>query len=158
MEHVLLVVHVIIAAALIGLVLIQRSDTDGFGLGSGGGQNFLTGRASANLLTRATAIVAALFIINSLVLSVLAARGHAPSIVDTIEQQQQSDTKGAPAVPVPGAESKTTLDKSAAKPVEAKPAVPAAPKTVAKKPAAKPAVPTEGSENSPNEKQTKSDE
>lgn len=86
MEHVLLVVQVIIAAALIGMVLLQRSDSDGFGLGSGSGANFLSGRASANLLTRTTAILAALFIINSLVLSVLAAHHKPASIVDAIDQ------------------------------------------------------------------------
>lgn len=85
MEQILLVVQVIIAAALIGMVLIQRSDTDGFGLGSGGGSGLMSGRAKASLLTRTTAILAALFIMNSLALSVIAAHKHAPSIIDEIE-------------------------------------------------------------------------
>ena len=88
MEQVLLVIHVIIAAALIGMVLLQRSDTDGFGLGSGSNSNLLSGRAAANLMTRTTAILAALFIANSLLLSVLAAHHGRGSIVDTIEQTQ----------------------------------------------------------------------
>lgn len=96
MEHVLLVIHVIIATALIGAVLIQRSDSDGFGLGSGSGANFMTGRATANLLTRTTAILAALFIVNSLALSMLAAHGGDGSIVDTINEQEAAD----PAIPL----------------------------------------------------------
>lgn len=88
MEQILLVVQVIIAAALIGMVLIQRSDTDGFGLGSGGGSGLMSGRAKANFMTRTTAIIAALFIMNSLALSVIAAHKHGPSIVDEIEKDQ----------------------------------------------------------------------
>lgn len=95
MEHILLVIHVIIAAALIGVVLIQRSDTDGFGLGGGTGGSFMTGRATANLLTRTTAILATLFIVNSLALSWLASNSREGSIVDTISQEQ-----GEPNVPL----------------------------------------------------------
>lgn len=98
MIQVLLVVQVLVAAALIGVVLIQRSDSDGFGLGSGSGSNFLTGRASANLLTRTTAILAALFIINSLALNILTSHGRHHSIVDTVVEQQNA-TPAAPAVP-----------------------------------------------------------
>jgi len=72
-------------------------------------------------MTRITAIFAALFIINSLALGVLAARGHAPSIVETIEEQQSAvpavptvgETKEAPNVPVSG-EKKETAPKKAA--------------------------------------------
>lgn len=96
MEHILLVIHVIIATSLIGVVLIQRSDTDGFGLGSGSGGNFMTGRATASLLTRTTAILATLFIINSLALGILATRGGEGSIVDTITAEE----KAKPRVPV----------------------------------------------------------
>jgi preprotein translocase subunit SecG len=96
MEHLFLVIHVVIAAALIGAVLIQRSDSDGFGLGSGSGANFMTGRATANLLTRTTAILATLFIISSLALSILAARGGEESIADTIAAEDESE----PSVPL----------------------------------------------------------
>lgn len=96
MEQFLLIIHVVIATALIGVVLIQRSDTDGFGLGSGSGSNLLSGRAAASLLTRTTAILATLFIINSLALSIIAAHGHQSSIVDTISEQESD----GPSVPV----------------------------------------------------------
>lgn len=93
---VLLVIHVIIATALIGAVLLQRSETDGFGLGSGSGMNLLTGRASASLMTRTTAILATLFILNSLALSIIAARTSKPSILETIKEEQAA----SPQVPL----------------------------------------------------------
>ena len=86
METIFLTLHVFIALALIGLVLIQKSSSDGFGLGSGSGMNLLSGRGAANLLTRATAITATLFIVNSLFLSILASnRPDKGSILDKIE-------------------------------------------------------------------------
>lgn len=117
METVLLVVHVIICVALIGVVLIQRSESDGFGMGSGSGANLLSGRATANLLTRTTAFLATLFIVNSLVLSIIVTRGSDSSLLDTIAAQEE--TTGAPAVPTAGddALSKET-DADAAKKVE----------------------------------------
>jgi preprotein translocase subunit SecG len=139
MEHFLLVLHIFIAAALIGLVLIQRSESDGFGLGSGSGSNFMSGRSTANLLTRATAIMATLFILNSLVLSVLAARGRPPSIVETIQQQEKAaektDASGAPTVPLAGEDKK-------------QPEVPAAAKD---KKSSAPSVPAVGEEKMPAE-------
>lgn len=98
MEQVLLVVQVLLAIGLIGMVLIQRSDSDGFGL-SGGGSNLMSGRTAANAMTRITAIFAALFIINSLILSVMAASGRAPSIIESLEAPAQQGEK-VPAVPV----------------------------------------------------------
>lgn len=91
MQAVLLVIHVIIALALIGIILIQRSDSDGFGLGSGSGSNFMTGRSAASFLTRTTAILATLFILNSLVLGIIASRssGERGSIMDTIKEQEE---------------------------------------------------------------------
>ena len=95
MEQVLLVVHVFIALALIGIVLMQRSDSDGFGLGSGSGMNLLSGRSSANLLTRTTAILATLFIANSLLLSIIASNKTASSIVDQIPAQIEEQAPAA---------------------------------------------------------------
>ncbi|HEY8565262.1 MAG TPA: preprotein translocase subunit SecG [Beijerinckiaceae bacterium] len=85
MSTVLIVVHLIIVLALIGVVLLQRSE-GGLGLGGGGGggvSGFMTGRGQANALTRATAILAALFFGTSLGLSILANQTRAPrSILD----------------------------------------------------------------------------
>lgn len=73
MITVILVVHLLIAAGLVGVILIQRSEGGALGIGGGGGMSgFLTGRSTANLLTRTTAILAALFILTSLVLAKLA--------------------------------------------------------------------------------------
>ncbi|MBM6595747.1 preprotein translocase subunit SecG [Microvirga pudoricolor] len=83
MQNVLIIIHLIIVLALIGVVLLQRSE-GGMGLSGGGGvSGFMTGRGQANALTRATAILAALFFVTSLALTILATRGGAPrSILD----------------------------------------------------------------------------
>lgn len=83
MQTVLIVVHLIIVLALIGVVLLQRSE-GGLGLGGGGGtQGFMTGRGQANALTRATAILAALFFTTSMILAIMSHRGAGPrSIFD----------------------------------------------------------------------------
>ncbi|MBN66054.1 MAG: preprotein translocase subunit SecG [Rickettsiales bacterium] len=109
MEFVLLIIHVIIAIALIGIVLVQRSDTDGFGMGSGSGANLLSTRAKASFLTRGTAILATLFIVNSLVLSILAANRTDTSLIDRIEEANEptlemnvEDVKAPMGAPVEG--------------------------------------------------------
>lgn len=70
METVIIVIHLMIVIALVGVVLLQRSE--GGGLGIGGGSGFMTARGAANALTRATAILATAFFISSLGLSLLA--------------------------------------------------------------------------------------
>lgn len=85
---VLLVIHTIIVLFLIMMVLIQRTDSDGMGgLGGGGGNQFLTGRSQANLLTRTTAILAAAFMITSIWLAVLASHITERSIIDTTVEE-----------------------------------------------------------------------
>ena len=70
MQSVLIVVHLMIVIALVVTVLLQRSEGGAIGIGGGGG--FMTGRGQANALTRATAILAALFFATSLGLTILA--------------------------------------------------------------------------------------
>ncbi len=78
METVVIIVHLIIVLALIGVVLLQRSE-GGLGLGGGGGvSGFMTGRGQANALTRTTAVLAGLFFLTSLVLTLFASWGSAP--------------------------------------------------------------------------------
>ena len=95
MQTVLIVIHLLIVLALIGVVLLQRSE-GGLGLGGGGSSSaggFMTGRGQANALSRATAILATLFFITSLGLGILAHRGSAPrSIFD-----QNGPVSGTPA-------------------------------------------------------------
>jgi preprotein translocase subunit SecG len=81
MQHVIIVIHLMLVLALIGVVLLQRSEGGGLGIGSGGGGGFMSSRGTANVLTRATAILAGLFFVTSLVLSILAGFNRAPTSI-----------------------------------------------------------------------------
>jgi preprotein translocase subunit SecG len=122
MYTVLLVIHTILVLFLIVMVLIQRSDSDGLsGLGGGGGNQFLTGRGAANLLTRTTAILAGAFMLTSLVLAFMAGQmKQSGSILDVPVEEQ---TQPAPAQKAPA----ETKKAPAAKKQDA-PAAPAVPK------------------------------
>jgi len=74
MENVILVIHLILALAIIGLVLLQRSEGGGLGIGGGGGGmgSLASAGQTANALTRATAFCAAGFFVTSLTLAILA--------------------------------------------------------------------------------------
>jgi preprotein translocase subunit SecG len=103
MQHVLIVIHLIIVVALVGVVLLQRSEGGGLGMGSGGGGGvggFMTGRGQANALTRATAILAGLFFLTSIILAVMASSGRVQrSILDGAPATSAPATPGAPAGP-----------------------------------------------------------
>lgn len=72
MTTVLLILHLIVTIALIGTVLIQRSEGGGLGIGSSQGMGaFMSGRGTANLLTRSTAVLATAFMVLSLSLAIL---------------------------------------------------------------------------------------
>jgi preprotein translocase subunit SecG len=87
METVVIVIHLMIVLALVGVVLLQRSE--GGGLGIGGGSGFMTARGAANALTRATAILAAAFFATSLGLSLIARYGERPiDILDRVPTTQ----------------------------------------------------------------------
>ncbi len=97
MQHVIIVIHLMLVLALIGVVLLQRSEGGGLGIGGGGGGGgFMSSRGTSNLLTRATAILAGLFFVTSLVLSILASASRKPA---SIIQSGQSGpvVPGAPA-------------------------------------------------------------
>jgi preprotein translocase subunit SecG len=98
MTTVLLVIHLMIAAALVAVVLLQRSEGGALGIGGGG---FMTGRGAANLLTRVTAVLAALFFGTSILLTVLARHTAAPSIFKDVKPIEQSQAP-APAAPAQG--------------------------------------------------------
>src|ERR1700744_181288 len=78
MLNVLLVVQFLIAISLVLVILLQRTAQDGGGLMGGGSTmgGLFTARGSANLLTRTTAVLATLFILNSLALGYIASRNH----------------------------------------------------------------------------------
>lgn len=93
MTAVLLTIHSIIVLALIGVVLLQRSDGGALGIGGGGGGGggFMTGRGAANALTRTTSILAALFFATSLALAVRAGGGeNTDAIIDELTGSQQT--------------------------------------------------------------------
>ena len=98
MQTIILVIHLMIAVALVGTVLLQKSEGGALGIGGGGGMSgFMTGRSTANLLTRTTAILAGAFFATSIVLVVLAAhRNEARSVIE-----QTAPASTAPAVPAP---------------------------------------------------------
>jgi preprotein translocase subunit SecG len=67
----LFVVHVLIALALIGVIMLQKSEGGALGMGGGGMSGFMTGRSTANLLTRTTAVLAVAFFATSILLVLL---------------------------------------------------------------------------------------
>ena len=79
MQHVVIVIHLMLVLALIGVVLLQKSEGGGLGIGSTGG--FMTSRGTANVLTRATAVLAGLFFVTSLLLSILAGLNREPTSI-----------------------------------------------------------------------------
>jgi preprotein translocase subunit SecG len=125
MQSVLLVIHILIVIALIAIVLLQRSEGGALGAGGGTG-SFMTGRGQANALSRATAVLGALFFATALLMSILSSwsraphsilqRGPAPAgqtapapvspgnILDQLKQLEgQSSTPSAPAPTAPSA-------------------------------------------------------
>ena len=82
MQSVLIVIHILIVIALIAVVLLQRSEGGALGAGGGTG-SFMTGRGQANALSRATAILGAMFFATALLMSILSSWSRAPhSILD----------------------------------------------------------------------------
>jgi len=79
MQTVLIVIHLMVVTAMIGVVLLQRSEGGGLGIGGGGG--FMSSRGTANVLTRATAILAAVFFVTSIGLAIVASMDRQPSSI-----------------------------------------------------------------------------
>lgn len=109
MITVILLIHVMVAVALVGVVLLQRSEGGALGIGGGGG-GFMTGRGAGNALTKTTAILAACFFATSLGLSIMASHhGGTPSILPAgsenglaplqIPETQAPSTPATPAAP-----------------------------------------------------------
>ncbi len=108
MQNVILVIHLLLAIGLVGVVLLQRSEGGGLGIGGSGGGGgmggFMTGRATADLLTRTTAILATAFMITSLVLAIIAAHDRKAATGSILDQPAQtapaSSEPAAPAAPI----------------------------------------------------------
>jgi preprotein translocase subunit SecG len=80
MQTVIIVIHLMVVLAMIGFVLLQKSEGGGLGMGGGGG-GFMSSRGTANVLTRATAVLAAIFFATSLLLSILAGIERKPTSI-----------------------------------------------------------------------------
>ncbi len=80
----LLVVHIMIAVAMIATILLQRSEGGALGIGGGGG--FMAGRSTANVLTRATGVLAIGFFLTSILLTIVSRQGGSGSVVEDLER------------------------------------------------------------------------
>lgn len=101
MYTVLIVIHTLVTIALIGIILVQRSD-DSMGLSGSSSTSFMSGRAAANFMTRTTAVLATIFILLSLAIGILTAHSHeqrSNSIVDKIVSTPASKTADPKAEP-----------------------------------------------------------
>jgi preprotein translocase subunit SecG len=99
LSTVLLIIHLFVTLALIGVVLIQRSEGGGLGIGTSQGMgSFMSGRGTANLLTRTTAILAAVFMVLSLSLALLnrGTVGSQKSLLDTAPPASTAPTAPPP--------------------------------------------------------------
>lgn len=124
MQTVIIVIHLMVVLTMIGVVLLQKSE--GGGLGMGGGSGFLTSRGTANVLTRTTAILAAVFFSTSLILSILAGVERKPtSILGGSGAPGGPPGSSAPAAP--GGSGGSLLDQFQGAP--AQPAAPQAPRS-----------------------------
>ncbi len=95
----LFVVHVLIAVGLIGVVMLQKSEGGALGMGGGGMTGFMTGRSTANLLTRTTAILGALFFVTSILLVLLSNSSRAPTSIIDQGAPFAPGTPSAPGIP-----------------------------------------------------------
>jgi preprotein translocase subunit SecG len=97
----LLIVHAIIAAALVAVILMQRSEGGGLGVG-GSPSGLMSARGAADFLTRATTILASLFVLMSIGLAALATVERAPREIDTSLARQPTAPAPEPVVPMAG--------------------------------------------------------
>jgi preprotein translocase subunit SecG len=106
MQTVVIVIHLMIVLAMIGFVMLQRSEGGGLGMGGGSGGGFMSSRGTANVLTRATGFLAIAFFITSLALSIIAGMDRKPRSI----LQGGSTTPSAPGAPAPLAPGGGLLD------------------------------------------------
>ncbi|WP_417683747.1 preprotein translocase subunit SecG [Roseibium sp.] len=95
METVVIVIHLMVVLALVLVVLLQRSEGGALGIGGGGGGGLMSSRGTANILTRATAILAVVFFGTSLALSLIAKMDDRPgAVLDAVPSSQQLPSSG----------------------------------------------------------------
>jgi preprotein translocase subunit SecG len=121
---ILLAIHIMLAAALIGVVLLQRSEGGLGGLGGGGMSGFMTSRGSANLLTKTTRWLAGAFMATSLILAWLATEARAPRSIVTPEAPTTEIPSTPTEQPPGGGTSSPAPSGSASVPAPTAPSVP----------------------------------
>ena len=96
MENLLLIINIILALILVSLILLQKSEGGALGIGVSQ-ENFMLSRSAGSFMTKATAIVATLFIVCSLALTIISRAELTPtsSVLDTIEEKSE-DTPSVP--------------------------------------------------------------
>src|SRR5215470_13639893 len=97
----LLAIHILVAVSLVGVVLLQKSEGGALGMGGGGMSGFMTGRSTANLLTRTTAILAAAFMVTSIALVILSSPNKGTR--SFLDEGPTPPVPSAPAAPTPAA-------------------------------------------------------
>lgn len=98
METVIVVIHLMVVISLVLVVLLQRSEGGALGIGGGGGGGLMSSRGTANVLTRATAILAVAFFATSITLTILARTADTPSsILDSVPSAAPATGGEAPA-------------------------------------------------------------
>jgi preprotein translocase subunit SecG len=102
MQSVIIVIHLMIVLTMVGLILLQKSEGGGLGMGSGGGGGFMSSRGTTNVLTRATAVLAAVFFTTSLILSMIAGLDRKPRSVLTPDGQPSPSAPVSPGSPLGG--------------------------------------------------------
>ncbi len=95
----LVIIQLILALALVVLVLLQGSDNDSLGLGGGTSTGMMSARGTANLLSRLTAIIAGLFMIMSIVLTITASIGSDRNVLESLPSINTEETSEEPTIP-----------------------------------------------------------
>ena len=121
----LLIVQTLVAASLVGVILMQRSEGGGLGVG-GSSSGFMTARGAADFLTRATSILGGLFIILSIALAAIAGVSRTPTMVDTSLVNQAAPVSTSNVVPLAPDTAPATAPAQPATGNQAEPAVPLA--------------------------------
>ncbi|MGV6839228.1 MAG: preprotein translocase subunit SecG [Planktomarina sp.] len=100
MENVVLVIHLFLAVALIGVVLLQRSEGGGLGMGGGSGDGMMSSRGVASALSKVTWILAIAFICTSIALTLINAAGSSGgSVLDQLAPEAAGEATGADILP-----------------------------------------------------------
>ena len=96
MENFILVLNIILAIILVIIILLQKSEGGALGIGASQ-ESFISSRSAGNLLTKATAIIATLFIITSILLTIMAKKEiSTSSVLDKVEEKQDSSEPQIP--------------------------------------------------------------